>query len=383
MVSALFFTWFFAAVLWTVNALRKPVPPGRGIAPLWLPGMLISELAPWYLVVRSLVAAGFVALGGLQLSIGQAGLAMFAVSQLGLSALIRRTVRSVHAAGGRVTLTDLFRTRIGLPAGVEKVEGLAYRGDLTLDLYRRTVATSAPTLIYVHSGSWMRGRPGRQALPLLYRLVDAGWVVLDIRYPLSPAATFPEHLIAVKWAIAWAKTHGRAWGVDPSRVALAGASSGAHLAALAALTWDRAELQPGFEEEDTSVVACVPHYGIYDFLVRNRTRLDWPFIARHVLKAERDQAPDLYRLGSPLDQVRPDAPPFLLIHGSHDSLVLPAESHHFAEALRTAGARAVYHEVEGAQHGFDAIASARTRAVAVMASRFLEEAAEQARRRVS
>ena len=64
-------------------------------------------------------------------------------------------------------------------------------------------------------------------------------------------------------------------------------------------TWDRTELQPGFEDVDTSVIGCVPFYGIYDLLVRNPTRFDWPFIARYVLKADKQEAPDLYRLGSP------------------------------------------------------------------------------------
>ena len=62
LISALFFTWFFAACVWTVNALRRPVPPGRRFPPLWLPGMLISELAPLYFVARVLI---LVALGWL------------------------------------------------------------------------------------------------------------------------------------------------------------------------------------------------------------------------------------------------------------------------------------------------------------------------------
>ena len=188
--------------------------------------------------------------------------------------------------------------------------------------------------------------------------------MLDIRYPLSPAATFPEHLVGVKRAIAWAKAEGGRLGVDPTRVAVAGGSSGAHLAALAALTSHRADLQPGFEHADVSVVACVAFYGIYDLLIRNPTRYDWPFIARYVMKAERHENPDLYSLGSPIDQVTPSAPPFLLVHGSFDSIVLPAESRYFEEALADAGVDVTYHEVFAAQHGFDAIASLRTRAVA-------------------
>ena len=375
MISALFFTWFFAATLWTVNALRRPVPPGRRFAPLWLPGMIVSELAPWLLIVRTLVALAFIRAGALDLTIGRAGLALFVVSELGLVPLLVRSWRSAREAGTSPTPIGLLRARTRVPAGVVATRELRYWNDLTLDVYALPGARAAPALIYLHPGSWMRGRPGRQALPLLYRLAATGWVVLDIRYPLSPVATFPEHLIGVKRAIAWAKDEGSSLGIDPARVAIAGASSGAHLAALAALTWDHPDLQPGFEKSDTSLIACAPHYGIYDLLVRNPTRYDWPFVARHVMKAQPLEAPELYRLGSPLDLVRPDAPPFLVVHGSFDSVVLAEESRVFVAALRLAAGKVDYHEVRGGQHGFDAIPSLRTRSVGRLVADFLIAAA--------
>ena len=375
MIAALFFTWFFAATLWTINALRRPVPPGKGFPPLWLPGMIVSELAPWLFVLRALIAAGLVALGALDLWIGRAGLALFLLSEAGLLPLVVRSWRSAREAGDRPLPWGLFLVRARAPKTIVTTTFVHYWDDLTLDVYRRPDAGHAPCLIYVHGGSWMRGRPGRQALPLFWNLAEAGWVILDIRYPLSPVATFPEHLIGVKRAIAWAKTEGRELGVDPDRVSISGGSSGAHLAALAALTWDHPDLQPGFESEDTSLIACVPFYGIYDLLVRNPTRYDWPFVARDVLKARPQDEPDLYRLGSPIDLVRSDAPPFLVVHGELDSVVLAEESQHFVSAMRASGAKVKYHEVRGAQHGFDAIASIRTRAVGRLVSDFLIDTA--------
>lgn len=367
MISAFFFTWFFAACLWTVNALRRPVPPGKRFPPLWLPGMIVSELAPVYLVARAVVAAGFIALGALDRGVGQAGLVLFALSEFGALVLIMRTVDGAAATGHSPTLLSLFKVIERLPAGVERQVELPYWDSLSLDVYSRPGVVEAPTLVYVHPGSWMRGRPGRQARAMSHRLAEQGWVVLDIRYPLSPDATFPEHLIGVKRAIAWAKDEGASHlGVDPDRVVISGGSSGAHLAALAALTSSNAELQPGFEEVDTSVVACVPFYGIYDLLVRNPTRYDWPFIAQYVMKSRPGEAPDLYELGSPIDQVHAEAPPFFVLHGEYDSVVLAAESEHFVTALDEAGVEHRYFEVPGAQHGFDAIQSLRTRAVAAM-----------------
>lgn len=364
MIAALTFTWFFAACLWTINALRRPVPPHKRMPPLWLPGMLISELAPIYFVLRAAVAYGFVALGALDDPVGRAGLMLFGLSEIGLVVLMIRSIRSATATGRSPSVFSLFKVYERRPDDVELEAEVHYWDGLTLDIYSREDAREAPTLIYVHPGSWMRGRPGRQARALFYRLASLGWVILDIRYPLSPAATFPEHLIGVKRAIAWARADGGTRGVDPRRIVISGGSSGAHLAALAALTWDRRDLQPGFEDADTSVMACLPFYGIYDLLVRNPTRYDWPFISRYVIKADQDQRPDLYRLGSPIDQVRPDAPPFFVIHGEFDSIVLPEESRHFVAALEAVGSDVSYHEVHGAQHGFDAVASIRSRAVA-------------------
>jgi len=342
---------------------------------MWLAGMIVSELAPWLLVVRALVALALITLGALELTVGQVGLVLFLLSELGLFPLMARSLRSSREAGGEASPFALFRIGSRLPDEVVMTPEVPYAEGLTLDIYRKPETTRGPTMIYVHPGSWMRGRPGRQARPLVHELAASGWVILDIRYPLSPAATFPEHLIGVKRAIAWARSDGIALGVDPERVAIAGGSSGAHLASLAALTWDRPDLQPSFEEADTSVIACVPHYGIYDLLIRNATRYDWPFVARYVLKASADEAPELYRLGSPIDLVRRDAPPFLVVHGDFDSIVLVEESRHFVEALRSVGANVKSHEVHGGQHGFDAVASLRTRSVDHLVADFLIDVA--------
>jgi acetyl esterase/lipase len=338
--------------------------------------MIVSELAPVYLVLRAVIAVGFIALGALDRGIGFAGLVLFALSELGALVLIARSIRGAEATGHSPSALTLFQVTDRLPDGVEHLMEMPYWDSLSLDAYARPGLTRAPTLIYVHPGSWMRGRPGRQARAMSHRLADLGWVVLDIRYPLSPDATFPEHLIGVKRAIAWAKETGRQeLGVDPDRVVVSGGSSGAHLAALAALTPDDHELQPGFEDADTSVIACLPFYGIYDLLVRNPTRYDWPFIARSVMKSNPSDDPALYELGSPIDQVHAGGPPFFVIHGELDSIVLPAESEHFVATLERAGVENRYFEVPGAQHGFDAIQSLRTRAVAAMCVDWLESKA--------
>ena len=148
--SALFFTWFFAATLWTVNALRRPVPPGRRFPPMWLAGMVVSELAPWLLMVRALIAWGFMVLGGLDVTIGRLGLGLFVVSEIGLLPLMARTLRSSSEAGGAASLIGLFRIGSRLPSGVVKTADLPYAAELTLDVYRRPDTIRCPHVDLCH-----------------------------------------------------------------------------------------------------------------------------------------------------------------------------------------------------------------------------------------
>ena len=142
---------------------------------------------------------------------------------------------------------------------------------------------------------------------------------------------------------------------------------------MTALTANRAEYQPGFEDADTSVQAAVPVYGIYDFLNRNQTRDEWPIIPKAVMKAPKHTAEPRYRDASPLDQVHGDAPPFFVIHGASDSVVPTAEAEQFVTALRAASENAVaYAEVPGGNHAFDVVDSLRTHYVISGVHRFLD-----------
>ena len=59
--------------------------------------------------------------------------------------------------------------------------------------------------LYVHGGSWSNGDKRRSRRPLIHHLAETGWVAVVPNYPLSPKATFPEHLIALENALAWMK----------------------------------------------------------------------------------------------------------------------------------------------------------------------------------
>src|SRR5690625_1921092 len=238
--------------------------------------------------------------------------------------------------------------------------------------------TPAPVLIYVPGGAWVHSSRMLQGYALLSQLAERGWVCLSIDYRAAPHNRWPRHIIDVKTAIAWAHANVDKFGGDRDFVAVAGSSAGGHLAALAGLTGsalgDREfgdRLPAG---ADTSVDAVVGLYGRYDWQDRSTPeRVAFvDFLERVVVGRSIRRHRDLYRKASPIARVHPEARPFLVVHGSADTVIPVAQARAFAGRLRKVSrAKVGYLELPGAGHGFDLTDGARTGAVNTAISLFL------------
>lgn len=100
--------------------------------------------------------------------------------------------------------------------------------------------------------------------PFISYMALKRWVVVSVNYRLSPHVKYPEHLMDVKRAIRWVRQNIVRYGGDPNFIAVSGNSAGGHLAALAAMTQNDPYYQPGFEDVDTSVQACVGINAVLD-----------------------------------------------------------------------------------------------------------------------
>ena len=84
--------------------------------------------------------------------------------------------------------------------------------------------------------------------------------------------------------------------------------------------------------------------------------------------------PDIFRNASPIARVHADAPPFLVIHGTGDSVIPVEQARSFVEGLRAASHSVVsYVELPGAGHAFDMIDGARTGSMATAIGLFLNQ----------
>ncbi|WP_307844716.1 alpha/beta hydrolase [Actinotalea solisilvae] len=352
-------------------ALVAPVP--RRSSPLRL-SFLLSMVVAEVPVLGIVWVAGWTALaaaeGDLRTRSGAVGLGLAGVAVVGLvvvagigaraPAAVERALVAGLGPGVRTTARPSWVRWVAplpvRPRAVERLRGVRY-GDARrqrLDVYRPRVPSGAsvpagvaaasvparPVLVHLHGGAFRGGGRSREARALLHRLAAAGWLCVSADYRLAPRASFPDPLVDVKRVLAWVRAHAAELGADPGRVALAGSSAGGHLAALAAFTAGDAALQPGFADADTSVAAVVSLYG-YPGPVSGGGR-SW----------------------SPTADVVPGAPPFLVVHGARDTLVVAADQRRFVARLRAVSLAPVVHlELPGAQHGFDLLRSYRFEAV--------------------
>ena len=232
----------------------------------------------------------------------------------------------------------------------------------------------------------MIGDKGSQALPLMYHLASKGWICVAANYRLSPSVGFPTHLTDCKKALCWIRENGAEYGMDTSFVAVTGGSAGGHLTALMGLTENRPELQADHPGTDTSVQAVIPFYGVYDFLVRynqhpNR-EVYQRFLRGKVMHETVEQNPGLWELASPVAQVHKNAPPFMVWHGTLDSLAVVEDGQVFVDQLRQVSDNPViYVEMPGAEHAWETVHSVRTEHTIDGVHRFLEWALAQHRAR--
>jgi acetyl esterase/lipase len=396
LVVSLVGAWF------TFNALR-PLGWKLFLVPGFFAGWLTSELAMHHLFWQAIATFVFIAGGALDEAAGWVGLAITLLSWVGLVVCIRRSLRGA-AVVERALLDGLGADYVGgiIPELIERYEdrlpwrqivlpfpmrspevvrtrnieyGRVGKKRLLLDVYQHeSKPAGRPALLQVHGGAWVIGSKRDQGIPLCLHMASRGWVCFNADYRLSPRATFPDHLVDLKRAIAWIREHGAEYGADPRFIAVTGGSAGGHLSALLALTANDPEYQPGFEDADTSLQACVPFYGVYDFTNREGVgqRDLRRFLERVVMKSKMDEAREAWDRASPMSCVRADAPPFFVVHGELDSLVPVAEARLFVKLLREVGCTPVaYAEFPGAQHAFEVFPSLRTAFAVKAVERFL------------
>jgi acetyl esterase/lipase len=192
-----------------------------------------------------------------------------------------------------------------------------------------------PVVVFVHGGSWNSG--SKEPYEFVGRALAAGGVLtFVINYRLHDEKPFPGFVEDTALALDWATKHASEFGGDQTRIFAMGHSAGAYNVALAVL--DKHYLS-SLGNDIQSIKGAITLSGPFDFL---------PLDTR-VTKATFKDVPVLSTT-QPINFVRADAPPFLILHGSSDTTVFPRNAVALDKALLGSGAQSTLKIYDGVSH---------------------------------
>lgn len=193
---------------------------------------------------------------------------------------------------------------------------------LALDLYMPGNVEHPPLVVWLHGGAWTSGN--KSQYPTF--LVERGFAVASLDFRSTNEARFPANVHDIKAGIRFLRAKAEEYGYRSARIAIAGASSGGHLAALVGTTNGNQDLEGNEGDHldvSSNVQAIVSYFGASDLttILAQSTpdglAVRVPALQR-LFGSPPDKAPQLAQLASPVFQVDPTDPPLYLLHGDND-----------------------------------------------------------------
>jgi acetyl esterase len=205
--------------------------------------------------------------------------------------------------------------------------------------------------LYFHGGGWVLGSIETHDELVRRLCVESGCVFVSVDYPLAPEFPYPTAIEDSYTALQWVVAHAAELRIDSARLAVAGDSAGANLAAVLCLM--------SRDRQGPRIAAQVLTYPITDcdferasyrenaegyFLSRKDMQWFWKY---YVTSPEQMREP----YASPLRAAsHAGLPPAFVITAGYDPLC--DEGLAYARALQDAGVPTTLREFPGMIHGF-------------------------------
>ncbi len=211
----------------------------------------------------------------------------------------------------------------------------------------RTIS-GTKTLILIHGGGWAEGdksdfTDGISAL----RGQLADFAIFNINYRLASAGTnqYPAAINDVHSVIGFIVSHADEYIINADKIALLGASAGAHLSLLEAYK----------NNNERRIKAVIDLFGPTDLLWMYNEHPDTAYshpVLFNFLGATPSADSMVYHDASPINYISAGAPATEIFHGTVDSIVPISESERLAAKLQLYHVKNEFIKYEGEGHGW-------------------------------
>lgn len=207
----------------------------------------------------------------------------------------------------------------------------------------------APVIIYFHGGGFVLGSIASAEHVCTGLAAKTGFVVASVEYRLAPEHKFPAGPIDCIAATKWIFEHGAEYGIDSSKVVVAGDSAGGNLAAIVS------QQLPDIVKFQVLIYPAIPTIGkLTDSVLENSSA---PVLSESLMMWFKLQYYNTYRdmdspLSCPLNNPRglKNLAPALVITASMD--VLRDEGEEYARLLEAEGNVVQLRRYSNTVHGF-------------------------------
>ena len=199
-----------------------------------------------------------------------------------------------------------------------------------------------PVVIFIHGGGWVQGTKEGSVMQGVLPYVALGYSVVNVEYRLANVSLAPAAIEDCRCALRWVVAHAKDYNFDVTRIVVAGASAGGHLALTTGMIPASAGLDRScYTVDEPKVAAIVDFFGITDIadLLDGPNKKpfpeNWPYTVQWL--GNQPNRAEIAKAASPLTYVRAGVPPTIAVHGDADPLVPYAHSVRLQDALQKAG----------------------------------------------
>ncbi len=232
------------------------------------------------------------------------------------------------------------------PTKVTHVEDVVYGrvhgAALVADVAFPKTKEPLPAILSVHGGRWRGGHKKDGSTIKVQQWAGFGFFAMSIDYRLVGCTPAPACYQDVQCAIRYVHAHAKRYNIDTDRVFLIGQSAGGHMVSLAAALGDGPFARTGGWEKASNdfrgVISVAANYEL--------TTLSWG----NIWTPARGDPVAARKLASPVNHVRKNMPPILILHSDNDRSVPFGNALMMVEALKKAGAKHTFRRYEKMGH---------------------------------